>query len=72
VVGYVLHAAFVFASVTVACSKGVEFVSTMEAYNYPIYITQWHPEKVQFEWDSEEGINHSYPSIQVCCCCCLL
>jgi gamma-glutamyl hydrolase len=45
--------------------EGTEFLSTMEAFNYPIYITQWHPEKVQFEWDSDEGINHSYPSIQV-------
>jgi gamma-glutamyl hydrolase len=25
---------------------GWEFVSTVEAYNYPIYGTQWHPEKV--------------------------
>ncbi|KAF7214148.1 gamma-glutamyl hydrolase [Nothobranchius furzeri] len=28
----------------------VEFVSTMEAYDYPIYGTQWHPEKNAFEW----------------------
>ncbi|XP_040921319.1 gamma-glutamyl hydrolase [Toxotes jaculatrix] len=28
----------------------VEFVSTMEAYNCPIYGTQWHPEKNAFEW----------------------
>ena len=28
---------------------GVSFVSTMEAYNYPIYGTQWHPEKNVFE-----------------------
>ncbi|XP_041669700.1 gamma-glutamyl hydrolase [Cheilinus undulatus] len=27
-----------------------EFVSTMEAYDYPIYGTQWHPEKNAFEW----------------------
>ncbi|XP_041924364.1 gamma-glutamyl hydrolase-like isoform X4 [Alosa sapidissima] len=27
-----------------------EFVSTMEAYNYPVYGTQWHPEKNAFEW----------------------
>ena len=47
------------------CSKGKTFMSTLEAVNYPIYITQWHPEKVQFEWDSQEGINHSYVSIQV-------
>ncbi|KAG7526398.1 gamma-glutamyl hydrolase-like [Solea senegalensis] len=28
----------------------VEFVSTMEAYDYPIYAIQWHPEKNAFEW----------------------
>ncbi|KAI3355446.1 hypothetical protein L3Q82_018282 [Scortum barcoo] len=30
----------------------VEFVSTMEAYDFPIYGTQWHPEKNPFEWKS--------------------
>ncbi|XP_058499090.1 gamma-glutamyl hydrolase-like [Solea solea] len=28
----------------------VKFVSTMEAYDYPIYAIQWHPEKNAFEW----------------------
>nr|XP_015209057.1 PREDICTED: gamma-glutamyl hydrolase isoform X1 [Lepisosteus oculatus] len=28
----------------------LEFVSTMEAYDVPIYGTQWHPEKNAFEW----------------------
>ncbi|XP_036377002.1 gamma-glutamyl hydrolase [Megalops cyprinoides] len=28
----------------------VEFVSTMEAYEFPFYGTQWHPEKNPFEW----------------------
>uniref|UniRef100_A0A3P9ISH6 folate gamma-glutamyl hydrolase n=1 Tax=Oryzias latipes TaxID=8090 RepID=A0A3P9ISH6_ORYLA len=27
-----------------------EFVSTFEAYDYPVYGTQWHPEKNVFEW----------------------
>lgn len=45
----------------------MEFLATMEAKDYPIYITQWHPEKPQFEWDPEECINHSYLSIQVSC-----
>ncbi|XP_028289732.1 gamma-glutamyl hydrolase [Gouania willdenowi] len=27
-----------------------EFLSTVEAYDYPIYGTQWHPEKNPFEW----------------------
>ena len=28
---------------------GQTFVSTIEAYDYPIYGTQWHPEKNAFE-----------------------
>ncbi|XP_070784383.1 gamma-glutamyl hydrolase isoform X2 [Enoplosus armatus] len=28
----------------------IEFVSTVEACDYPIYGTQWHPEKNAFEW----------------------
>lgn len=28
---------------------GVPFVSTVEAYNYPIYGSQWHPEKNNYE-----------------------
>ncbi|XP_028812801.1 gamma-glutamyl hydrolase [Denticeps clupeoides] len=27
-----------------------EFISTVEAYDYPVYATQWHPEKNAFEW----------------------
>nr|4L8W_B Chain B, Gamma-glutamyl hydrolase [Danio rerio]4L8W_D Chain D, Gamma-glutamyl hydrolase [Danio rerio]4L8W_E Chain E, Gamma-glutamyl hydrolase [Danio rerio]4L8W_G Chain G, Gamma-glutamyl hydrolase [Danio rerio]4L8W_I Chain I, Gamma-glutamyl hydrolase [Danio rerio]4L8W_K Chain K, Gamma-glutamyl hydrolase [Danio rerio]4L95_C Chain C, Gamma-glutamyl hydrolase [Danio rerio]4L95_E Chain E, Gamma-glutamyl hydrolase [Danio rerio]4L95_F Chain F, Gamma-glutamyl hydrolase [Danio rerio]4L95_G Chain len=27
-----------------------KFVSTMEAYDFPIYATQWNPEKNAFEW----------------------
>ena len=29
--------------------EGVEFVSTIEAFQYPIFGTQWHPEKNTFE-----------------------
>ncbi|XP_072306557.1 gamma-glutamyl hydrolase-like [Eucyclogobius newberryi] len=28
----------------------IEFISTWEAYNYPIYGVQWHPEKNAYEW----------------------
>jgi len=42
---------------------GLEFISTIEAYNYPIYGTQWHPEKPLFEWWAQEVMNHSYQSI---------
>jgi gamma-glutamyl hydrolase len=29
--------------------NGLEFVSTVESVNYPVYGTQWHPEKNIFE-----------------------
>jgi len=43
--------------------KGKEFVSTIEGNVYPIYGLQWHAEKPQFEWYSNEDINHTYDSI---------
>uniref|UniRef100_A0A2D4GSL1 folate gamma-glutamyl hydrolase n=2 Tax=Micrurus TaxID=8634 RepID=A0A2D4GSL1_MICCO len=43
----------------------VEFISTMEAYRYPIYGVQWHPEKNPFEWKNSTGIPHSSVSIKV-------
>ena len=30
--------------------NGDEFISTIEAFNYPIYGSQWHPEKNPFEY----------------------
>ena len=50
---------------------GVEFVSTMEAYKYPIYGSQWHPEKNPYEWGKDdnnipnEAINHSFDAILI-------
>lgn len=41
-----------------------EFVSTVEGFKYPIYALQWHPEKVAFEWNPNEGIDHSTDSIR--------
>ncbi|XP_068437848.1 gamma-glutamyl hydrolase-like [Clinocottus analis] len=40
-----------------------EFVSTVEAYDYPIYGTQWHPEKNAFEWRNSY-IPHSASAIK--------
>ncbi|XP_077057686.1 gamma-glutamyl hydrolase [Siphateles boraxobius] len=40
-----------------------EFVSTVEAYDFPIYATQWHPEKNAFEW-SRPYIPHSPRAVQ--------
>ncbi|KAM9332179.1 gamma-glutamyl hydrolase-like [Pholidichthys leucotaenia] len=41
----------------------IEFVSTMEAYNYPFYATQWHPEKNPYEW-TKPFIPHSPSAIR--------
>eukprot|EP01031_Cornospumella_fuschlensis_P038047 gene38047-46228_t len=44
--------------------KGSNFISTIEAKKYPIYGSQWHPEKNNFEFGKTDGIpneaiNHS-------------
>lgn len=41
-----------------------EFISTMEAYRYPFYAVQWHPEKSPFEWVDKPGMIHSVSSIR--------
>jgi gamma-glutamyl hydrolase len=43
--------------------KGRTFVSTIEAHNFPIRGTQWHPERPQFEWNPELNLNHSGDAI---------
>uniref|UniRef100_A0A3Q1GCL2 folate gamma-glutamyl hydrolase n=1 Tax=Acanthochromis polyacanthus TaxID=80966 RepID=A0A3Q1GCL2_9TELE len=40
-----------------------EFVSTVEANDYPIYGTQWHPEKNAFEW-TRPYIPHSPSAVK--------
>ncbi|KAM8882079.1 gamma-glutamyl hydrolase [Synchiropus picturatus] len=42
----------------------IEFVSTFEAYDYPIYGTQWHPEKNAFEW-TKSYIPHTPTAVHV-------
>ncbi|KJE96753.1 gamma-glutamyl hydrolase A [Capsaspora owczarzaki ATCC 30864] len=42
--------------------QGVHFVSSIEGKKYPVYATQWHPEKNQFEWVNEV-IDHSADAI---------
>ncbi|XP_019383268.1 PREDICTED: gamma-glutamyl hydrolase [Gavialis gangeticus] len=42
----------------------VEFISTMEAFEYPIYGVQWHPEKSPFEWYNSSGISHSPSAVK--------
>ncbi|XP_068578420.1 zgc:171566 isoform X2 [Cebidichthys violaceus] len=43
-----------------------EFISTMEAYRYPFYAVQWHPEKSSFEWVDKPGMIHSSAAVGVC------
>jgi gamma-glutamyl hydrolase len=38
--------------------NGVKYVSTVEGRDYPVYATQWHPEKNSFEWTKEQAIPH--------------
>ncbi|KAJ0101026.1 hypothetical protein Patl1_04901 [Pistacia atlantica] len=40
------------------------YVSTVQAYDYPVTAFQWHPEKNAFEWGLS-GIPHSEDAIQV-------
>ena len=64
-----LNSFFRVLSTNVATASGGEvFVSTMEAYDYPFYGTQWHPEKNNFEFSLKEGsytnTPHSYNAVR--------
>eukprot|EP01121_Diplochlamys_sp_Union-15-3_P000097 TRINITY_DN10084_c0_g1_i1.p1 TRINITY_DN10084_c0_g1~~TRINITY_DN10084_c0_g1_i1.p1 ORF type:complete len:316 (-),score=40.60 TRINITY_DN10084_c0_g1_i1:45-992(-) len=43
--------------------KGKEFISTVEAKEWPIWATQWHPERPQFEFENKGGPAHTYEAI---------
>lgn len=43
--------------------QGRAFVSTIEAANFPIRGTQWHPERPQFEWNPELNLDHSADAV---------
>ena len=45
--------------------KGREFVSSSEGKNgLPVFTSQFHPEKVAFEWWTERALNHTAGSIE--------
>lgn len=44
---------------------GQVYVSTFEAQQYPIYGTQWHPEKNAFEWTPDKDIPHHPDAIEI-------
>jgi gamma-glutamyl hydrolase len=39
------------------------FISAMEHREYPIYATQFHPERNAFEWDVQEVLDHDLQAI---------
>jgi gamma-glutamyl hydrolase len=43
--------------------EGKEFISLWEGRKYPIFGSQWHAEKNQFEWYAGEVINHTPDAI---------
>ena len=50
---------------TSADRGGRVFVAAMEGKSLPVYSTQWHPEKVAYEWSpANTAINHSYAAVE--------
>ena len=45
--------------------NNTEYVSLIEAKNYPIYGSQFHPEKNIFEWHASAAFPHSQEAVQV-------
>ena len=45
--------------------NGTEFTASIEAKNYPIFGTQYHPEKPSQLWVDGYNINHSWESIKL-------
>jgi len=43
--------------------QNLPFISTIEGRVVPVYGTQWHPERNQFEWSTGLNINHSPDAI---------
>ena len=46
-------------------SDGRDFVASIEAKDYPIYATMFHPEKAANIFYENDGINHSWENIQL-------
>ncbi|KAH7686292.1 Peptidase C26 gamma-glutamyl hydrolase protein [Dioscorea alata] len=49
---------------TTADTNNEDYISTAQAYNYPVIAFQWHPEKNAFDWGSNE-IPHSEDAVRV-------
>ncbi|XP_068236494.1 gamma-glutamyl hydrolase-like [Palaemon carinicauda] len=38
--------------------RGVEYLAAVEAWDYPFFAVQFHPEKSPYEWTTKPGHNH--------------
>ncbi|XP_068130695.1 gamma-glutamyl hydrolase-like isoform X2 [Hyperolius riggenbachi] len=45
--------------------NGVEFISTVETRDYPIYGVQWHPEVNRFQWRRDRAYPHSVNAVWI-------
>lgn len=45
--------------------NGVEFISSIEAYKYPVYGVQWHPEKNIYTWNTNYTLNHGREAVRM-------
>jgi len=46
-------------------NSGATFVATIEAYDYPFFGTQFHPEKNSEQWFEIDGLDHSWTAMQL-------
>jgi len=46
-------------------ANGLEFVSSMEGKEFPVFATQWHPEKNNFEWTRSIPTPHSMSAVRL-------
>jgi len=42
---------------------GFSYITFFEAKNYPFYGTQFHPEKIQFEWATNQVVDHGTDAV---------
>lgn len=60
-----LAAFYKLTSISYTVDGNLPFGETIEAYHYPFFGTQFHPEKPMTMWNDGKGINHSAESIRL-------
>lgn len=45
--------------------NGIPFTSTLEAFDYPIYGLQWHPEKIPYEFSPAVRCRHDSENVRI-------